>query len=44
MEVNDLHVGKQLQVSSGLGAAAAGGAVSPSPPALAFGVKPLYST
>ena len=40
MEVNDVHVGRQLQVSSGIGAGAAGPAVSPSPPALCFGTGP----
>lgn len=40
MEVNDVHVGRQLQVSSGIGAQAAGPAVSPSPPALCFGAGP----
>jgi len=36
MEVNDLHVGRKLQVSSGIGAAVAGGAAAPSPPAICF--------
>ena len=36
MEVNDLHVGRKLNVSSGIGAAVAGGAVAPSPPAICF--------
>ena len=36
MEVNDLHVGRKLQVSSGIGAAVAGGAAAPSPPAVCF--------
>ncbi len=40
MEVNDVHVGRQLQVSSGIGAGVAGPAVSPSPPALTFGTGP----
>ena len=40
MEVNDIHVGKQLQVSSGVGAGVVGPAVSPSPPALCFGIGP----
>lgn len=40
MEVNDIHVGRQLQVTSGIGAGVIGPAVSPSPPALAFGSGP----
>lgn len=40
MEVNDIHVGRQLQVTSGIGAGVAGPAVTPSPPALAFGAGP----
>lgn len=39
MEVNDIHVGRQLQVSSGIGLGAAGPSV-PGPPVTAFGIGP----
>lgn len=40
MEVNDIHVGRQLVVCSGIGAMAAGGAAAPSPPPTCFGLGP----